>query len=69
MDENYKPIDINDIFPKLDLKNIAKVFSDDKQQEKPTIETIDYLLDSLSVKKESVKYEDIFIRNYIYIFH
>lgn len=67
MDENYKPIDINDIFPKVDLNSISKVFSGDKQQKKPTIETIDYLLNSLSVARESVEYEEIFIRNYIYI--
>lgn len=67
MDEKYKPIDINDIFPKLDSQTIDKVISGYKYQKKPTIETIDYLLDSLSVAKESVKYEDIFIRNYIYV--
>lgn len=67
MDEKYKPIDINDIFPKLDSQTIDKVLSGYKYQKKPKIETIDYLLDSLSVAKESVKYEDIFIRNYIYV--
>lgn len=32
-----------------------------------TINTIDYLADELSVQKNLVKHEDIFIRNYIYI--
>lgn len=67
MDNNYEPIDIKDVFPKLDSKTISGILFGNRRQEKSSINTIDYLLDALSVSKDVVKYEDIFIRNYIYI--
>ena len=66
MDSNFKPINAEDIFPNLDSETLSKIFSSEPRSEKSQVETIDYLLKALSIEKESIKYKDIFLRNYIY---
>ena len=66
MEAEYIPIKPEDIFPRIDSETIAKFLKGESESKKHQIETIDYLLNSLSIAKEKIKHEDVFIRNYIY---
>lgn len=66
MEVEYTPIKPEDIFPKIDSETIAKFLKGEAGIKEHQIETIDYLLNSLSIAKEDIKHEDLFIRNYIY---
>lgn len=66
MEAEYTPIKPEDIFPKIDSETIAKFLKSESESREHKIETIDYLLNSLSIAKEDIKQEDVFIRNYIY---
>ncbi len=67
MDKNYEPINLDDILPKIDSSKIDEFLNAYTSEKKTSIETIDYLLNSLAIEKESIKYENTFIRNYIYV--
>lgn len=66
MSRKYTQKKLTDLFPQLDKSNLNKSSSIDNKKDAP-IETIDYLLDSLTIEKESVTHIDTLIRNYIYI--
>ena len=65
MDKKFTPIEIQNIFPDIDIDKIASFYSQ-HQTTDPKINTIDYLINQLSVTSDSIKNEDTFIRNYIY---
>lgn len=66
MEKQYTPVEISDIWPGLDIEAFSKYLSEQKQPSAPKIETIDYLLNQLSVPKDSINDEDVFIRNFVY---
>lgn len=54
MEAEYIPIKPEDIFPRIDSETIAKFLKGESESKKHQIETIDYLLNSLSIAKEKI---------------
>lgn len=65
MDEQFTPINSEEL-SKINIKKLKSIFEGSSTPKKPKIETIDYLLNSLSIEKESIENEDIYIRNYLF---
>ena len=65
MDEQFIPINSEEL-SKINIKKLKSIFEGSSTPKKPKIETIDYLLNSLSIEKESIENEDIYIRNYLF---
>ncbi len=66
MDGKYTITEITDIFPDFDEEKFKEYLKSEKQEKQPKIETIDFLLNALSISNETIKNEDVFLRNYIY---
>lgn len=65
MDDRYSEIQIHDIFPDFNPDEFNKILARTVES-KPNKETIDYLLEELSLVSDDVANKDIFLRNYIY---
>ncbi len=66
MDKKYTLVEISDILPDFDIEKFSKYLSERKQPSAPKINTIDFLLNELSIAKDSIDDENVFIRNFIY---
>ncbi len=66
MGKNYVPINLPVSLENFDLSEIVNLSNVDSDKEEIFIDTIDYLLNNLSIEKEAEKDENNFIRNYIY---
>lgn len=66
MSDDYKPIEINSIFPDLDIEELKKSLDLKRQPQQPKTKTLDFLISELSISHESIKNKDVFLRNYIY---
>ena len=65
MDEQFKPINSEEL-SKINIKKLKSFFEGSSTPKKPKTETLDYLLNSLSIEKELIENEDIYIRNYLF---
>lgn len=66
MDNKYTPVELTDIFPDFDSEKFAAVFNTKTTNLSPKIATLDFLLEGLSFSADTIKNQDIFLRNYIY---
>lgn len=66
MNNEYTPIEINDIFPDFNMEELKKYLASERQPQRPKIATIDFLISEFSLSPEAVKNKDVFLRNYIY---
>lgn len=66
MDNKYSEIRIEDIFPDFDAEKFKELLDTSAKETNPKKDTVDYLLEELSLSPDIITNKDVFLRNYIY---